>query len=403
MPSLKNRMVFSKRIRVKGAYMAILLLGIVSLMGDIVYEGSRGIIPDYFNFLGAPALIVGLIMGLGEFLGYAIRLVSGILADTTKAYWFFIFIGYSLIIAIPLIAFSWGWEVVALLVLVERFGKALRSPSRDTVLSLVSKGIGSGKAFGIHEFLDQIGAILGPLIVATLMLYTNNDYPNVFKVMIIPYFVLLLVLSYTYKKSTRYQTYSETRIEEKQGLSKAFYIYTIAVTFNTIGLIHVSLILFKASEILQPIHQQWIVPVLYLVIQGIDAPIALISGFFYDKAGVKILLIPFILSTLPPILALLSDQLLMLVASSIFFGLVLGMQESIYRAAVADLAPLTSRGKAYGLFNTAYGLGFLASGTIYGSFIDYRIPIVAIAGYALVIQIIAILLLLKVKKSMTKV
>ncbi|MCP8307232.1 MAG: MFS transporter [archaeon] len=392
----------SKLIRIKAAYVAILLLGIVSLMGDLVYEGSRGIIPDYLNFLGAPALFVGLVTGLGEFLGYAMRLVSGILADTTKAYWFFIFAGYGLIIAVPLMAFSWGWEVIALLVLVERFGKAVRSPSRDTVLSVVSKGIGSGKAFGIHEFLDQIGAILGPLIVVVLMLYTKNDYSNVFKFMIIPYFVMLLALSYTYKR-VRGQTYAETRVEEKQGLTKSFYIYTIAVTLNTIGLIHISLILFKASEILQPIHQQWIVPVLYLVVQGIDAPIALISGYFYDRAGVKVLFMPFILSTLPPILALLSNQLLMLVAASVFFGLVLGMQESIYRAAVADLAPLTSRGKAYGLFNTAYGLGFLASGTIYGSFMDYRIPSIAVVAYALLTQIVAIFLLLNVKKSMTKV
>ncbi|MCP8309161.1 MAG: MFS transporter [archaeon] len=395
-------MVSSKQIRVKAAYMAILLLGIVSLMGDVVYEGSRGIIPDYFNFLGAPALIVGLIMGLGEFLGYAIRLVSGILADATKAYWLFIFVGYGLIAAVPLIAFSWSWELVALLILVERFGKALRSPPRDTVLSVVSKGIGSGKAFGIHEFLDQIGAILGPLIVVALMLYTKNDYSNVFKFMIIPYFVLLLVLSYTYK-STRYQTYAEKRIEEKQGLTRPFYIYTVAVTLNTIGLIHISLILFKASEILQPVHQQWIVPVLYLVVQGVDAPIALISGYVYDRAGVKVLIMPFIFSTLPPILALLSNQLLMLIFASVVFGLVLGMQESIYRAAVADLSPLSSRGKAYGLFNTAYGLGFLASGTIYGSFMDYRIPIIAVVGFALLTQIIAIFLLLNVKKSMIKV
>lgn len=390
--------MFSKPIGVKAAYLAILLLGIVSLMGDVVYEGSRGVIPDYFNFLGAPALVVGLIVGLGEFMGYAMRLVSGILADNTKAYWFFMFVGYGMIVAIPLIAFSWGWEVVGLLVLVERFGKALRSPSRDTILSVVSKGIGSGKAFGIHEFLDQIGAIIGPLIVVALMLNTNNDYPSMFKALMVPYFILLLVLSYAYK-STRYQTKTETRIEEKRGLNKAFYVYTVAVSFNTVGLIHVSLILFKASEILQPLNQQWIVPVLYLVIQGIDAPIALISGFFYDKTGVRVLFIPFILSMIPSILALLSDQLPMLVASSVFFGLVLGMQESVYRAVVADLTPLASRGKAYGVFNTAYGLGFLASGTIYGSFIDYRIPIMAVAAYAIATQIIAIILLLNVKKS----
>jgi len=394
---LKNEMNSSEQMEVRAAYMAIILLGIVSLMGDLVYEGSRGIVPDYLNFLGAPALFVGLVIGLGEFLGYAMRFVSGILADTTKAYWFFIFAGYGLIIAVPLMAFSLNWEIIALLVLVDRFGKAVRSPSRDTVLSMVSKDIGSGKAFGIHEFLDQIGAIIGPLIVVFLMLYTKNDYSNVFKFMILPYFILLLALSYTYR-NIKGQTYTETKFEKKQGLTKSFYIYTTAVTLNTIGLIHISLILFKASEILQPVHQQWIVPALFLIAQGVDAPIALISGYFYDKSGVKVLLIPFILSTLPPILALTSNQLLMLIAACIVFGLVLGMQESIYRAAVADLTPLTSRGRAYGLFNTAYGLGFLASGTIYGSFIDYRISSIAVIAYSLMTQVIAIFLLLNVKK-----
>lgn len=205
----------SKQTGVRAAYRAIILLGIVSLMGDLVYEGSRGIIPDYLDFLGASALIVGLVTGLGEFLGYAMRLFSGILADTTKAYWFLIFAGYGLIVAVPLMAFPWGWQVVALLVLVERFGKALRSPPRDTVLSVVSKGIGSGKAFGIHEFLDQIGAILGPLVVVILMLYTKNDYSNVFKFMILPYFILLLVLSYTYR-SIGGKTYTETRVEKSK-------------------------------------------------------------------------------------------------------------------------------------------------------------------------------------------
>jgi MFS family permease len=387
----------SKQIEIRAAYMAIILLGIVSLMGDLVYEGSRGIIPDYLNFLGASALIVGLVTGLGEFLGYAMRLFSGILADTTKAYWFLIFVGYGLIVAVPLMAFPWEWQAVALLVLVERFGKALRSPPRDTVLSMVSKGIGSGKAFGIHEFLDQIGAILGPLIVVTLMFYTKNDYSSVFKFMILPYFIMLIALIYTYK-SIRDQAYTEKKVEEEKGLTKSFYVYTAAVTLNTIGLIHISLILFKASEILQPVHQQWIVPALFLIAQSIDAPIALISGYFYDKLGVKVLLIPFIISTLPPILTLTSNQLIMLVAASLVFGSVLGMQESIYRATVADLTPITSRGKAYGLFNTAYGLGFLASGAIYGSFIDYRISIIGVIAYSLVMQLIAIILLLNVKK-----
>jgi len=126
----------------KNAYLGILLLGIVSLMGDFVYEGSRGIVPGYLEFLGATAAIVGLVGGLGEFLGYTVRLVSGFLADTTRAYWLFIFIGYALIVSIPLLGLQLGLGIAITLVLLERLGKAFRAPSRDTVLSIISKDVG---------------------------------------------------------------------------------------------------------------------------------------------------------------------------------------------------------------------------------------------------------------------
>ena len=263
----------------KNAYFAILLLGIVSLMGDVVYEGSRGIVPGYLEFLGATALIVGLVGGLGDFLGYAARLVSGFLADTTRAYWLFIFLGYGLIVSIPLLGFPLGLEIAVILVLLERFGKAFRSPSRDTVLSIISKDIGAGKAFGIHELLDQIGAILGPLIITFLMLSTNN-YNFTFTFLFLPFLVLLVVLVYTYRRiGSKNIPVEPPKIEgKKEKLAKPFYIYTFAVLLNSVGLIPYSLILFRASEILQP-TQQWIVPLIYLLIQGVDAPMALVALF----------------------------------------------------------------------------------------------------------------------------
>ena len=184
----------------KNAYAGILLLGIVSLLGDVVYEGSRGLVPGYLKFLGASAFIVGLVGGVGEFLGYAVRLVSGVLADTTRAYWLFIFLGYGLIASIPLLGLAGAWEIAIILVLLERLGKALRSPSRDTVLSIVSKDVGMGKAFGIHELLDQIGAVAGPLIVATLMLYSSNNYQLTFSFLLLPFLMLLAALVYTSRK-----------------------------------------------------------------------------------------------------------------------------------------------------------------------------------------------------------
>ena len=386
----------------KNAYFGILLLGIVSLMGDVVYEGSRGIVPGYLEFLGATALIVGLVGGLGDFLGYAMRLVSGFLADTTRAYWLFIFLGYGLIISIPLLGLPLGLEIAVILVLLERFGKAFRSPSRDTVLSIISKDVGAGKAFGIHELLDQVGGILGPLMVASLMLSTNN-YNFTFSFLFLPFLVLLVVLAYTYKKISFKTIEFETRKIEgkKEKLAKPFYAYSFAVLLNSAGLITYTLILYKASTILQP-TQQWIVPLIYLLIQGVDAPMALIAGYAYDKFGIGVLVMPFLLSLFPPLLTMVSAELSTLIAAAVIFGLVLGMQESIYRAAVSELTPISSRGTAYGILNTAYGVGFLISGAVYGLLMELRPPFIMVIFYALIMQIAATASLLSIRSGLKK-
>jgi MFS family permease len=370
-------------------------------MGDVVYEGSRGIVPSYLEFLGATSIIVGLVGGLGDFLGNAMRLVSGFLADTTRAYWLFILLGYGLIVSIPFLGLSLGLEMAVILVLLERLGKALRSPARDTVLSIISKDVGAGKAFGIHELLDQIGAICGPLLVAVLMLYSNNNYYYSFSFLFIPFLALLAVLAYTYKRIGSKAIVFETRKAEgkKEKLEKPFYIYTFAVLLNSAGLIAYTLILYKASTILQP-TQQWIVPLIYLLIQGVDAPTALIAGYTYDKFGIGILVMPFLLSLFPPLLIMFDGQLSTLIAAAVIFGLVLGMQESIYRAAVSELTPISSRGIAYGIFNTAYGVGFLISGALYGLMMELKPPFILIIFYVILMQFTATASLLSVRSGL---
>ena len=378
-------------------YVAILLLGVVSLMGDVVYEGSRGIIPSYLYFLGASAFIVGFISGLGDFLGFSVRLISGFLADTTKAYWFFIFLGYGLIITIPLLAFANSWITAALLIIAERLGKALRTPPRDTILSFISKDVGVGKAFGIHEFMDQIGAVLGPLIAGLIMLYTRNNYPNVFITLLAPYIALLISLAYTYRAISGQKYNGGKGLNGK--LPSGFYVYILAITLNTMGFISPLLILYRASIILQLENQLWLTPIIYLVIMGVDALIALASGYMYDRLRLGVLFAPFILSILPSVLTVIGGFYL-LVLASVVSGVILGMQESIYRAAVADMSPLGVRGTAYGLYYTCYGFGFLLSGVVYGWLIDVNASLVTVTTYALVTQVLAIVSLLKAKGIM---
>ncbi|MEM3703550.1 MAG: MFS transporter [Candidatus Bathyarchaeia archaeon] len=382
---------------VKSLYISILLLGTVSLLGDVVYEGSRGLVSTYLAFLGASAFAITFAGRFGEFLGHTLRLVSGRLADTTRAYWFFIFLGYGLIVSIPLLGITSMWEIAILLVLLERVGKAIRSPSRDAVLSIVSKGVGAGKAFGFHELLDQIGAILGPLIVAGLMFYSSNNYSLTFSCLSLPFIILLAVLAYTYMK-VGWRKATELEVEpEKSGgkLGKAFYVYTFAVLLNTVGLIPFELILYKATVILKPTNQLWIVPLTYMLIQGVDAPTALFAGFAYDRFKIRVLTLPFILSIVSPLLAMANADLTMLIVASAFFGLVLGMQESIYRAAVSEFVQISSRGTAYGIFNTAYGVGMLAGGAFYGLVTELNVPYVAVVLYVLTTQAAALVLLLK--------
>lgn len=153
--------------------------------------------------------------------------------------------------------------------------------------------------------------------------------------------------------------------QEKAKLNRGFWFLSAAVFLNTFGLIPVALILFSVSIILQPLGQTWLVPILYVAVQIIDAPIALVSGHLFDKVGIKFLVFPFVLSMLP-VFFVSYGGLTGIILACITFGLVLGMQESIYRAAVCELIPLGKRGTAYGVFNAILGFGTLASGLVFG-------------------------------------
>ncbi|MCS7115453.1 MAG: MFS transporter [Nitrososphaerota archaeon] len=382
-------------VKAESAYIAIFLMGIISLFGDVVYEGSRGIVPFYLPFLGASVFIMTFAGEFGEFLGYALRLVSGALADKTQAYWAFMFIGYGLIVSMPFLGFVNVWEMAVILVLLERIGKAVRSPSRDAVLSIVSSGVGVGKGFGFHEFLDQIGAILGPVLVSGLMFFSGNNYRQTFGFLFLPFMVLMAILLYTYRRVGKVERVEPKEVKGKiKKLGKHFYIYVFAVVLNTVGLLPYELIVYKASAVLRP-ENLWIAPLIYMAIQGVDAPSALFSGYSYDKFKLKVLVLPFILSIFPSILVFANADLFMLVFAAVFFGLVLGMQESIYRAAVSDFTPISSRGTAYGIFSLAYGVGRLASGVVYGLMATLAAPIIFVVLYVLVMQTAAVILLAK--------
>src|SRR3989338_13467 len=190
----------------KAAFQLIIIFGLVSLFGDIVYEGARSVNGPYLKTLGVSAAIVGFIAGLGEFIGYAIRLVSGYFADKTRAYWIFTFVGYGMLATVPLLSLTGVWQGAALFMVLERLGKALRAPARDTIVSQASKQVGTGFGFAISEVMDQIGALIGPLILAVLFMVvgeTKSDllkYQQGYRLFWIPFFLVMVCVAFAYLK-----------------------------------------------------------------------------------------------------------------------------------------------------------------------------------------------------------
>jgi len=375
----------------------IILLGIVSLFGDVTYEGARSVAGPYLATLGASASVVGLVAGIGEFVGYALRLASGYLVDRTKAYWSLTFIGYGLLLSIPLLAFAGHWQLAAVLIVLERMGKAIRSPARDTMLSYATKEVGRGWGFAVHEALDQIGAVIGPIVFSLVFLF-HRGYPEGFTLLWIPALLTLVVLAIARKKVPSPQKLEPPGQASKQGnkgkLPRVFWLYTAFTLFSVAGFANFQLISYHLK--VQSIIPDAQIPIMYAIAMGVDAVAALLVGKTYDRIGlVSLLAVP--LLTLPiPFLAFSHSYSLVLI-SIILWGTVMGIQETIMRAAIADLTSVERRGFAYGVFNTALGAGWFLGGAVMG--LLYESSITYLVPFAVAMELISIPLFFLVRRA----
>ncbi|MFN3813695.1 MAG: MFS transporter [Aquificaceae bacterium] len=343
------------------AYRLIILFGIVSLLADMTYEGARGILGPYMSLLGSSAFVVGFVVGFGEFIGYAARLLSGYIADRTKEYWPIVILGYLInLFSVPLLSLAPGWQIACLLILLERFGKSVRTPSRDVLLSFVTSRVGHGLGFGVHELLDQMGALLGPLFVSVLML-SFGSYRISLASLSIPALFALITLIYT-KFNYTYPVEKEERYHA-DSLRMPFWVYLLACCLIAIGYADFALVSFHVKK--NTIFADEWIPLLYAFAMGIDALSALLFGFLFDRIGLSTLLLGTFISSLFSIFCFSYNGLFVLFGL-LLWGFGMGVQESIMRAAIAKLAPVEARGKAFGIFHFFYGLFWFLGSSFMG-------------------------------------
>jgi len=364
----------------------ILLLGVVSLFGDIVYEGARSVSGPFLLALGASAFTVAWISGLGEFIGYGVRMASGYVADRTGNYWTLAIAGYLMIGAIPFLVFAGSWQAAVVLLLVERLGKAIRSPAKDAILSHAAHKVGRGWGFGVHEALDQVGAVAGPLVFAA-SLAVSGGYREGFALMAIPFVLLVASLLLAWRKvpdPASLERGSESSHQEGRNL-RVMVPYGAFTALTMAGFLVFPLMAYHFSAAGTVPDAQ--IPVFFAIAMATDALCALALGRLYDRAGLAVLLlIP--VANIPIAPLAFSFGYGGALAAAVLWGISMGGQETILRAALADLTSVKKRGFAYGIFNALYGGAWFAGSIVSG--LLYEFDLIALFSYSILMQLAAL-------------
>jgi MFS family permease len=370
----------------------VLVFGLVSGLGDFVYEGARSVVGPYLGTFGASAALVGLVTGIGEAVALVLRLFTGRLSDRTGRHWAISITGYAItMVSVPLLAVGGPLWLACAFVIGERFGKAVRSPARDTMLAEASADLGRGRAFAVHEALDQTGALIGPLVVAAI-LAGSNSYRAGFAVLAIPGALAMLTLFYLRGQVPDPALYnpsvhpSQTRSVSTRGFSATYWLYAVFTALTLAGFATFAVLAFHLQH--RHVVSAPTIPVMYAAAMGVAALSSLASGAVYDRIGLRGLIVVPVLGMVVPFWSF-STSVPLVWAGTVLWGALMGVHESTMRAAVADLVPRERRGVGYGTFTAVYGLAWFAGAALIG--VLYDVSIDSAITFTVVVQAAAVI------------
>jgi MFS family permease len=384
--------------------------GVVSLAADMVYEGARSVYGPLLAGLGASAFLVGLVTGAGEAAALVLRLAFGPLADRTGRYWSLTLVGYALTaVCVPLLAVTpfvgaAGLSLAIVLILAERSGKAVRSPSKSALLAHAAGAVGLGRGFAVHKALDQVGALAGPLGVAAVVAVSGAIWPAMLALGIPGAVALVLlmlirhrvpdpaVLARDVPTATAGPAAPSGVVAAVVGadLPRQFFLLALSAGATTAGLVTFGLIGYHlATEDLVPTAG---VPVVYAAALAAAAVAALLTGFAYDRWQGRVLVcLPLLVTTVPALV--FTDRLWVVVLGVLAWGAATGVQDSTVKALVADLVAAPRRATAYGVFAAVQGAAAVVGGGVAGALYSRSVPaLVAVVGLT---QLVAAALLVR--------
>jgi predicted MFS family arabinose efflux permease len=364
----------------------VLLVGVLSFFADFAYEGSRSILGPYLGSLGAGAALIAVVTGFGELTGYLVRLFSGRLADVTRQFWPITICGYVVqMAAVPALALTHAWPSAAALIVLERMGRAIRNPPRDVMLSHAGRQIGLGWAFGLHEALDQCGALGGPLLVAAVLAY-RGDYHRAFALLAVPAVItvgLLLLARYLYPRPQDLESASPE--VGGRNLPAVYWVYLAGAALVAAGFVDYPLIAYHLTR--DGVLSGSFVAAFYSVAMAVSGAGSLVFGRLFDRFGLRVLVVLTLVSAAFAPLVFLGGFSLALLGAALW-GLGVGVHESIIPAAVTRMVQPERRASAFGLFTAGYGVAWFLGSAAIG--LLYERAVGAAIAFCLVTELAAV-------------
>jgi MFS family permease len=349
--------------------LSIWMLGFVSLLMDISSEMIHSLLPLFMvTTLGASALTIGMIEGAAEATALIVKVFSGMLSDFLgKRKWLAV-AGYAMAaITKPVFALATSSSAIMSARLIDRVGKGIRGAPRDALIADIAPVHLRGAAFGLRQSLDTVGAFVGPLIAAGLMLLWANDFRAIFWVAVIPAFLALALLIFGVQEPERNadaQPVNPIQRKNLKRLTSAYWWVVIIGAFFTLARFSEAFLVLRAQQSGMTLA---LIPLVMMLMSIVYAASAYPFGKLSDNMShIKLLVMGLIVLIAADLVLAYSNHWSMVLTGVTLWGLHMGMTQGLLATMVADTAPADLRGTAYGFFNLMSGIAMLIASVVAG-------------------------------------
>jgi MFS family permease len=354
---------------------SIWTLGFVSMLMDVSSEMIHSLLPLFLaGSLGMTPFAIGVLEGLAESTALFVKVFSGAASDWLGKRKPLALAGYLLgALTKPFFAIATSAGPIVASRLIDRVGKGIRTAPRDALITDLTPHDVRGAAFGLRQSLDTIGAFVGPLLAAGLMLLWANDFRLVFWVAVIPAFLSVGLFAIGIAEPATPPARppaNPLRISSLKRLDRSFWGIAALAGLFTLARFSEAFLILRVHELGVPTA---LAPLTLVAMSLVYAATAYPFGRLSDRMPHKVILAWGLLVLMAADVLLARAQgPISALAGILLWGGHMGMTQGLFSAMISRRAPDDLRGTAFGVFNVVTGIAMLLASVSAGLIWDWQ-------------------------------